>query len=44
MTSVLKILLKKIPSTFVGNFEFLQDEMRQYETRLAASNVPPAFK
>ena len=39
----IKILLKEIPSALVGNFEVLQDEMHQYETRLAASNAPPAF-
>ena len=43
MTLMLKILSKEIPFTLVGNFEVLQDEMHQYETRLAASNAPPAF-
>ena len=40
---MLKILSREIPSALVGNFEVLQDEMHQYETRLAASNAPPAF-
>ena len=43
MALMLKILSKQILSTLVGNFELMPDEMRQYKTRLAASNVPPAF-
>ena len=43
MALMLKILSREIPSALVGNFEVLQDEMHQYETRLAASNAPPAF-
>ena len=43
MTLMLKILSKEIPFILVGNFEVLQDEMHQYETRLAASNAPSAF-
>ena len=41
---MLKILSKVILSTPVGNLEFLLDNMmHQYETKLAASNAPPAF-
>ena len=43
MVLMLKILSKEIPSTLVGNLEVLQDEIQKYETRLAASNAPPAF-
>ena len=43
MAFMLKIFSKQIPSTLVGNFEVLQDETHQYETRLAPSNAPPAF-
>ena len=43
MTLMLKILSKEIPFILVGNFEVLQDEMHQYETRLVASYTPPAL-
>ena len=43
MALMLKILSKEMLFTLVVIFEFLQDEMHQYETRLAASNAPPAF-
>ena len=43
MALMLKILSKEILSTLVGILEVLQDEMHQYETRLVASNAPPAI-